>query len=122
MKIEYVAEIRKADWGDRPVDQWAITFSNKTGSWRTDYFTGLGLRKNGRPVKPTESAVLEALMLDAQAAETNFVDWCAEFGHSDDSIKAFNMYRACLETAVMLRKYYTKDQLDAARAAMEAEE
>lgn len=120
MKIEYVAEVNKTDWGTRPVDQWAITISNKAGTWRTDYFTGLGLRKNGRPVKPTEAAVLESLMMDAQAAESNFVDWCSEFGYSDDSIRAFNMYRACLETAVMLRKYYTKDQLDAARAAMEA--
>lgn len=134
VKIQYIGEVASKWDGDkaRPVDQWIVTLSNKYGSHSFDYFTGLGLRKEvkgaralyiktakivgnrwvtAEPVKPKVADVLHSLILEASAADENFVDWCANYGYSDDSIKAMNMYKACLDTATALRKYFAPDVL-----------
>jgi hypothetical protein len=63
--------------------------------------------------------VLYSLFNDASASDYNFSDWCDEFGYSDDSIKALNMYKACLETATALRKYFSPDQRKAIQSIIE---
>lgn len=61
------------------------------------------------PKAPSVDDVLHSLILDASASDYNLQDWCAEFGYSDDSIRALNTYRQCLETATNLRKYLGAD-------------
>lgn len=109
VKITYVGETRREDW---PCDQWRVELSSKAGYWSADYFTGLGLRtkSTGKPKKPAVADVLQSLFLDASAADLNFHDWCAEYGYSDDSIKALNTYKACLDTATALRKHLSPEQ------------
>jgi hypothetical protein len=128
--IAYAGETeRDNNW---KCDEWRVTFENKAGKWTTRYFTGLGLREKlkgakamrapgnwfdsktrqwyaDRPKKPLIAAVLYSLFMDARAAESNFNDWCDEYGFSSDSIKALNMYKECLETAAMLRRYFSPD-------------
>jgi hypothetical protein len=111
VKIDYVGEITRNDW---PCDQWRVTISSKAGYWSTDYFTGLGLRKKAKfgpnlPRKPKIADVLHSLTMDASAADQNFHDWCAEYGYSDDSIKALNTYKACLEIGVAMRKHFSPE-------------
>ena len=135
VKITYVGEtVRDNNW---KCDQWRIELSNKLGMWSTDYFTSTGLRKEvkgaramlvktiktvgnrwvaAEPVKPTVADVLHSLFMDASASDYNFSDWCDEFGYSDDSIKALNTYKQCLDTATALRKYFIPEQ----RAAIQS--
>lgn len=121
VKIDYVGEtIRDNSW---KCDQWRISITSKAGFWSTDYFTGTGLRRkpkaswdSPKPVKPKVADVLYSLFNDAQASDLNFHDWCDEYGYSDDSIKAMNTYKQCLEIATYLRKHFSPDQ----RAAIEA--
>lgn len=134
VKIDYVGEtIRDNDW---KCDQWRVKITTKAGLWATDYFTGLGHRskipaihlshnppRRGtlayenlekaycKPVTPKIASVLHSLLLDASAANENFHDWCANYGFSDDSIKAMNTYKQCLETATYLRKHFSPDTL-----------
>lgn len=115
VKITYVGEaVRENNW---QCDQWRITFENKLGAWNTDYFTGLGLRHKPKqawasstPKKPKIADVMYSLFNDASAADYNFSDWCCEYGYSDDSIHALNLYRQCLDTATRLRKYLSPDE------------
>jgi hypothetical protein len=124
VKITYVGEtVRDNAW---KCDQWRVELSNKLGMWSTDYFTGLGLRTkprtswdSPRPKKPTIADVLYSLFTDASAADYNFSDWCDTFGYSDDSIKALNTYKACLEIATALRKYFSPDQRKAIQSIIE---
>ena len=124
VKITYVGEtVRDNSW---KCDQWRVELSNKTGMWSTDYFTGLGLRTKpnvvwgtARPKKPAIADVLYSLFNDASAADYNFSDWCDTFGYSDDSIKALNAYKACLETATAIRKYFSPDQRKAIQSIIE---
>jgi hypothetical protein len=127
VRITYAGEIFKSDWSKngQTVDKWMIALTSKSGYWSCDYFTGTGLRSKkfpNKPVKPEMRDVLESLILDASAADYNFADWCSEYGYSDDSIKALNTYKACLETATALRKHLGRETLQQVRAIIEGGE
>jgi hypothetical protein len=103
-----------------------VTLSSKAGFHSFDYFTGLGLRHKPKtswvtptPKKPKVADVLHSLIMDASAADENFHDWCANYGYSDDSIKAMNTYKACLEIAVALRKHFSPDTLRQVRELLQ---
>lgn len=122
VKITYAGTGRTDGWEH---DRWTVEFKDKQGYWTTEYKTGLGLRKKmkfgaaDRPVMPTVADVMYSLLSDSDCSNSNFVDFCADLGYSDDSIKALNIYKACCETAVALRKYLTPEQIAEARKATE---
>ena len=139
VRIEYAGDRSKDnEW---PHDEWRVELSGKAGYWSTTYKTGLGHRKfpkgfipdkklnprsiaferqegNKKPVKPSIADVMHCLISDADCANENFHDWCDNFGYSNDSIKALNTYKACLEIATALRKYIPRETLDAVREAV----
>lgn len=102
-------------------DAWRVTF----GKFTTDYFTGIGHRKafikhqEKRPVAPCAAAVLYSLMLDAEACETSYQDWCDNFGYESDSIKALNAYRACEAIGQELRKTLDHATREAFRSVLQ---
>ena len=124
VKIDYVGQTKQDQNWD--CDQWRVTLSSKAGFHSLDYFTGLGLRHKPKtswatptPKKPKVADVLHSLIMDASAADENFHDWCANYGYSDDSIKAMNTYKACLEIAVALRKHFSPDTLRQVRELLQ---
>lgn len=64
------------------------------------FFTGTGWKN-----APSEADVLECLKLDVECGSMSFVDFCDNFGYSDDSLSALDIYRACQDTAKKLRFY-----------------
>lgn len=71
---------------------------------------------------PAQDDILECLFSDADAGAESFNDFCDNFGYSNDSLKALDTYRACMETANTLRKalgaeYQTERARIAARNA-----
>jgi hypothetical protein len=142
VKIQYVAEV-PSKWDEstpRTVDQWRVTLSSNAGFHSFDYFTGLGLRDTVRGVRamnvpnnrfvkghweatkpktPKVADVMHSLIMDSNAADENFHDWCANYNYSDDSIKAMNIYKACLEIAVALRKHFSPDTLRQVRELLQ---
>lgn len=144
VQIDYIGEMPSPWSEDKPrnVDAWRVTigkqWGNKAGQWVTTYYTGLGLRKAPRgqkcpypprsamaerwaadtlkPQRPTVADVLYSLFSDASAADENFSDWCSNYGYSDDSIKALNIYKACTDIAQNLRRQFdpaTRAQIQA---------
>lgn len=119
---------------------WQVSFARKLPG-RThdkpavfDYFTGAGHIKPrsraqqdpyswqfrpGIPVRPMAADVLACLLMDAAAAHMGFSEWCSEYGYSDDSIKAFETYRACEQCAQKLAAVFTREQCDALRAMLQ---
>lgn len=124
VKIDYVGQTKlNQNWD---CDQWRVTLSSNAGFHSFDYFTGLGLRHKPKtswatptPKKPKVADVMHSLIMDASAADENFHDWCANYGYSDDSIKAMNTYKACLEVAVALRKHFSPDTLRQVRELLQ---
>lgn len=104
--IEYSAKClrlaidKKSDNWQETADKWLITI----GGEAFDYYTGVGLRKHGKPNRPSLGDVLYALVMDASAQGEDFEDWCYNFGYDTDSRKALELYLACQNIAVKLRK------------------
>lgn len=67
------------------------------------------------PTPPTAAEVLYSLMLDGEAINESFSDWCSDLGYDSDSIKALNTYRECEETGKLLRKVFTHEQRERLR-------
>lgn len=116
VKIDYVAETSRDNW---KCDQWRVTISSKAGFNYLDYFTGLGRRFRNKPIRPKVADVLYSLILDTSAADENFFDWCENYGYSNDSIKAMNIYKECLEIAQILRKHFSPDTLRQVRELLQ---
>jgi len=88
-------------------------------------------RPNKRPAVPcigTETAwvhlpqlddILQCLFSDADAGSQSFNDFCDNFGYDNDSLKALDTYRACMESASKLRTALGKEY-DAVRTRIES--
>lgn len=62
-----------------------------------------------RAVIPSIESILQCLILDAQAGTESFDSFCYDLGYSNDSLKALDSYRACMETKEKLRKALGKE-------------
>lgn len=72
-----------------------------------------------KPVAPHIADLAYSWVLDGEAINQSFIDWCGDFGSDPDSIKALDTYRACCETGEKLRKMFTREQLAALRDALQ---
>jgi hypothetical protein len=68
---------------------------------------------------PTQAGILYSLLLDSQASEMSFSEWCDNYGYSDDSITSLNMYQECEKIAKQLRDVFTREQLNKLSALLE---
>lgn len=64
------------------------------------------IRKTTFAVAPTAASVLYCLLLDASANDESFKSWCDNFGYDSDSLKALNIYNACIENAEKINKIF----------------
>lgn len=133
--VRHVGETaRDGDW---KCDHFRVSFN----SYETDYYTGLGHRKSRRNeknpytprtiaheewdkynlivVKPKAADVLHSLLMDAEAANMSFRDWCGEYGMNSDSIKDRGTYDACCEVGVGMRRTFTRAQIEELRTMMQ---
>ena len=72
-----------------------------------------------QPKKPSNSDIMNSLLMDSDAGEMSFNDWCGDYGYDNDSMKAFKMYQACCEAAVNIRKCFSTAQINEMRLALE---
>lgn len=146
VRIEYVGKaVDLCDGTQWEHFLWNVTVSYKNGFWSFPYRCGMGhvekkpgalpmpnppykkgtiayqswVDRNMQPRKPKISDVLHSVLLDCDAANMSFNDWCADYGYDNDSMKAFKTYQTCCEYAVYVKKAFTKEQVDAMRAALE---
>jgi hypothetical protein len=124
IKCDYIGVRTNADKWEHHL--WSVTLSWKNGFHTFDYRCGMAHQTKPKtswmkpiPIKPDNKSIMYSLLMDSSAADESFMDWCTNYGYSDDSIGAFNIYRACCETAVFLRKAFSASDLQAMRIALE---
>lgn len=79
---------------------YASQFKNAEEALKSDWL---------KIVPPTVADVMYCFLNDASGAEQSFKNWCEDFGYSDDSIKAWESYRACQETRDALIRMFGKE-------------
>lgn len=122
-------QVKENNW---KCDAWRFTITPKSGKSESfDYFTGIGHRKsklprprfvnprciaaeqwdrdNLKPVAPHVVGLLHSLVTDGHALEMCFMDWCAEYDYSTDSMSALATYNACCEQARRLQSLVGRD-------------
>lgn len=125
-EIKFISYIEDSEWNHF---SWTV----KINGFSFQYKTGIGHRtdfkKKAYPFvsnkKPAKSAnvseaecwahipeiddVLESLFMDASSGNESFNEFCANCDYSTDSIKAFEVYRACMKNESKLRKALGKE-------------
>ncbi len=128
--VTHMGEGKLDEWEH---DRWSVTFKgpNKTRC-ETEFRTGLGLRKkakrpvweakiegprgaarfhrlNDKPQAPRAASVLYSLLMDGQALDISFNNWCDECGYDPDSMKAFSIYQACCEIGKKMHTMFNRE-------------
>lgn len=73
--------------------------------------------RHTKPVKPSKASILYSLLLDADCGALSFYDFCSEYGYDNDSIKAQEIHRACMQTREHLKQWASPEALEAFRVA-----
>jgi hypothetical protein len=130
-----LGETKRDNW---TCDEWRVSI----GPFETSFYTGTGHRKpiedagkneyrrgtlaheewerrNIRPVSPSAASVLYSLIMDSEAINESFSDWCDNNGYSDDSFSALDTYRECCKTAEAMRKIFTSSQREELRELLQ---
>ena len=74
----------------------AVIAECETGFQSSENFN---LRRKDKPILPDFASFVYSILMDSEAFEYSFQDWCDNYGCDTDSIKAEKMYRECLDTA-----------------------
>lgn len=118
-KIYFTGRNKKDNW-DRY--SWAVTLNGVS----FEYHIGIGHAtkstgfnkplslKNKKVIRdgdtyihvPKLKHILHALALDAQSGLDTFEDFCSNFGYDTDSRKALEVYLACQDANIKLRKVF----------------
>ena len=115
--IESTLTHRSTGLGDP--NRWSVTLSKpdslSPGETRTltcDYFMGNAHERDGMPLEPEAADVVHSLLLDASARDAgSFEAWADEFGYDTDSREAERTYRACLESARKLERFFCASEI-----------
>lgn len=87
--------------GDRDMDHWRCTLTCEGRRMSTTFSKGFG--HNG--AKPRVEELLSTFASDTTALDSNFEDWCGEYGYEQDSRKAYKIYQACVKQSQRLRTF-----------------
>ncbi len=124
IEAEYTGRGPAFDASDT-MDNWTVSLEYKGRTFPAiDYHMGIGNSPdatfpdgalgmqpvpNWKPTPPTAADVLHSLILDANARDETFPEWCDSFGHSDDSIKAKATYDACILSGIQITRLLGDD-------------
>jgi hypothetical protein len=114
-------------------DQWRVELAGQT----FEYKTGIGHRTINKCLSQTDiqwlnrlksptldiitrytrqntpdlAGVIYSLIMDSQAAQESFSDFCDNYGYSNDSISALHTYQECDKIKNKLVKVFTREQV-----------
>lgn len=98
---------KKSDDWRQTAFQWLVFINGQ----QFDFFTGSGRVIKSKhswvedkPKPPSLDDVLHSLVMDSEAENMSFEDWCNDFGYNMDSRKALDVYLACQHNTTLLRK------------------
>ena len=69
--------------------------------------------------RPKAEDCIACILMDAQATDYTFPDWCAEYGYSDDSREAERIFNLCKENGYKLQKILSPAEMEEAKKMQE---
>lgn len=93
---QYVGVI---DWHGTQATQYKVTLKNNGKKFTLDYHMGMAHQN-----EPKLSDVLYSLIMDSQAVEMSFSEWCSMLDYDENSMKDFKIYSQCKRLG---KKFYS---------------
>ncbi len=121
VKPQYITRAGAGFGSNRPDIAKHIIRHGLSGKWIGDGETiakGIILEAaRMQKLTPKLENVIHSLILDGTAYfdRLTFPQWCAEYGYSDDSIKAQDIFRICERTGQEIARHVTPAELDTLR-------
>lgn len=105
---------------------WNIQMKGKNNKiFTTQYKCGLGhvikFKQSwveDKPKAPDNAGIMYSLLMDSEASDYSFSEWCNNFGLDSDSISAFNTYQQCEKIAKELNSLFSREELQQMREAL----
>lgn len=85
-------------------DKKAIEAECNGMKWQSFGSGHMSPRMNKDMPKCNPLDVLHCLLMDADAIDYTFADWCDNLGYDSDSMKAKGIYDDCLKNAILIRQ------------------
>lgn len=114
VKRKFYANSREADLFDK-IASGRIRISKN----RDDKSVQLVVAEIGKHNKPEAVSVFQSLILDMDAGEMNFQDYCDEFEENNDSIAALITHQACQSNARKFLSVVSKEEITRLREALQ---
>lgn len=86
-------------------------------NYALQYFSAV--EKLRKPKAPSAASVLYSLVLDSEAGNETFYDWCGNLGFDTDSRKALATYEACQNNSNKLRKLFDRAMIEKLSEALQ---
>lgn len=68
-----------------------------------------------KPILPEISDFVYSIVLDSDALQYDFEDWCGNFGYEQDSRKAEKIFNECLEIGLKLNRAISSEEFEKLR-------
>jgi len=68
-----------------------------------------------QPLLPEISDFMYSIILDSDALQYDFEDWCGNFGYEEDSRKAEKIFNECLEIGLKLNRAISSEEFERLR-------
>lgn len=91
---------------------YTVTLCQAGRGYKDAIYSGPFKMGTGIKYSPKLVDVMHGLLMDAQGANQSFEHWCADYGYSDDSIKALDIYHECQKTRDKLAKAFDSVTLE----------
>ncbi len=114
----YKISIRQAGGRDSIMRHEMLTAECETG-FAVRIGEGTGMQFKGARIEPDSVGVIYSLIMDADAIDYQFTDWCDNYGYDSDSRKAEAIYKTCLEHAIAIRSALGEAGLSELREAFQ---
>lgn len=92
-------------------DSWACKLDFEGRSMEVPFYTGKGLRKLDKPVKPKVEDILDCMASDSAGYDNSrcFEDWAGDYGYDPDSRKGERLYQTIREQRNNLESFLGRE-------------
>lgn len=111
MSFELIGKKKNPNWGDTvPRNVYNVDITTPLGSMHVTFWDSVYNTRHS--IEPTSYDVLSCLQ---KYDCGTFEDFCYEFGYSDDSIRAYNIYQLCVKEYENVCLIFTEAQIEELR-------